>query len=1183
MKHLYLILFIYLLPIGLSAQVISFEQIPALPPAPTSITNFACVARGDIIYTDVDNDNDMDVFVTGSTTNGGRISQLYRNTGNGIFTEIYNSNITGMHASNAAFADVDGDGDQDLLMCGEISNFPSTRLYYNDGSGTFSNAPNYFTAVSQGSISFSDIDNDNDMDVLISGRSNSSNTRISKLYKNNGSGAFSVVSNTPFDGMYLSEVIFADVDGDNDEDVLMAGSNDNYITVTKLYKNNGLGNFSLVSGTNFTAVRYGSIAFADVDGDNDLDVVINGDPPSSAMSTKLYTNDGTGIFSEVTGTPFTGLFDGKVAFADIDNDADQDLIISGSPISFGSGVTELYTNNGSGVFTLNTNSALADVSSSEIAFVDLDNDLDQDLIIGGYTYNNNDYLCVTVSYANDGNGVFSEITGSSLADVHLSSVVFGDIDSDNDEDILIAGEDKLGNTFTGLYNNNGMGNYTALNAAPFDNVRYSSIAFADIDNDNDKDVLVTGQNNFAQRIAKLYTNDGNGVYTLVSGTPFDGVFSGDIAFADIDNDNDQDVLITGYNSTNQKIAKLYTNNGTGIFTLVSGTPFEGAYRSAIEFSDIDNDNDQDVLITGYGASNQRIAQLYSNNGSGSFTLVSGTPFTGVRSGDIAFADIDNDNDQDLMITGEYSNGQPLTELFHNDGTGNFSLASGTSFPDLDSSAIVFEDVDNDGDLDLLITGKNQQDLCFTRLYANDGAGNFSYAWTADIVDVKSGDVAFGHINNDNYIDLLITGYGDQGPVTRIYLNKTCYENASIDSIVACDSLVWINGITYYADNTTALHVLTNAGGCDSTVTLNLNIIDGATGLDSYTACDSFTWIDGNTYYNSNSTATKTLNSGCVVTLDLTIINSNGSIDNIVACDSLTWTNGITYYGSNSTAKDTLVNSSGCDSIVTLNLYIPTSLSSTDTRTVCDNLVWIDGITYYNDNHTATHTTTSYFGCDSIITLDLTVLNSTQSTDVQVVCDSLLWIDGNSYYSNNTSASYVISGGATSGCDSTIYLDLTVHQVDTSITTYDSLLVTNQTNATFQWVNCDDNYAAIPNQTNATFNTLSFGNYAVIINYNGCIDTSACYTFISTYVSTAQQVLLNETTVYPNPTNGLVNLALGDLKNVSLKIYNSQAQIVYQIDNISTPIFPFKLDQPAGVYFIELNNNSEKSYLKLIIE
>ena len=91
-------------------------------------------------------------------------------------------------------------------------------------------------------------------------------------------------------------------------------------------------------------------------------------------------------------------------------------------------------------------------------------------------------------------------------------------------------------------------------------------------------MLITGSHS-AQRIVKLYTNDGNGNFIEVLDTPFDGVKWSSIAFADIDSDNDQDVLITGYNYSGQAIAKLYRNlspvvgiNETTLFSSVSIFP-----------------------------------------------------------------------------------------------------------------------------------------------------------------------------------------------------------------------------------------------------------------------------------------------------------------------------------------------------------------------------------------------------------------------------------------------------------------------------------------------------------------------------------------------------------------------------------------------------------------------------------
>ena len=124
------------------------------------------------------------------------------------------------------------------------------------------------------------------------------------------------------------------------------------------------------------------------------------------------------------------------------------------------------------------------------------------------------------------------------------------------------------------------------------------------------------------------------------------------------------------------------------------------------------------------------------------------------------------------------------------------------------------------------------------------------------------------------------------------------------------------------------NVCTNAVGCDSVVTLDLTINNSNTGVDVQEHCDTYTWIDGNTYTSSNNTATFTLTNavGCdsVVTLDLTINNSNTGVDVQEHCDTYTWIDGNTYTSSNNTATFTLTNAVGCDSVVTLDLTINNS-------------------------------------------------------------------------------------------------------------------------------------------------------------------------------------------------------------------------------------------------------------------
>ena len=114
---------------------------------------------------------------------------------------------------------------------------------------------------------------------------------------------------------------------------------------------------------------------------------------------------------------------------------------------------------------------------------------------------------------------------------------------------------------------------------------------------------------------------------------------------------------------------------------------------------------------------------------------------------------------------------------------------------------------------------------------------------------------------------------------------------------------------------------------------------------------------------------------------------------------------------------------GCDSLVTLELTIDNSLTGTDTQNACDSYTWIDGVTYTSSNSSATILLTASGGCDSLVTLDLTIGNSNTGTDTQTACDSYTWVDGNTYTVSNNSATWILTNAA--GCDSTVTLDLTI--------------------------------------------------------------------------------------------------------------------------------------------------------------
>ncbi len=500
------------------------------------------------------------------------------------------------------------------------------------------------------------------------------------------------------------------------------------------------------------------------------------------------------------------------------------------------------------------------------------------------------------------------------------------------------------------------------------------------------------------------------------------------------------------------------------------------------------------------------------------------------------------------------------------------------------------------------TSQGSSDIYIEKL---DGqSGNFAWAFTAGNTSTDIGDGITADQSGNLHAVGAFAGTVDFDPtsgITNLTANTSydvfvqklgpCVPNTGIDVRAACDSLKWINGITYYSSNNTAKDTLINISGCDSVVTLNLTINYTATGIDVITACDSLLWIDGNKYYASNNTATHRIvagaASGCdsVVTLNLTLNNSSTGVDVVTACDSLLWIDGNTYFNNNNSATHNIIGgaANGCDSMVTLNLTIIPSSTGTDFVTACDSVTWIDGNTYYTSASTATHNIVggAANGCDSLVTLNLTILTHATGTDVVTVCDSFLWIDGNTYYASNNTATHNIVGGAANGCDSLVTLNLTVNTVDVSVVTVDPIITAIMTGASYQWLDCNNNFAVIPGATAQNYIATANGDYAVEITSNGCVDTSSCETIVT--IGVEEGNLFGGVSVYPNPVDGPVQIELGGLHDVSIRVYDVSGKLYYAADQVNTFVHQFQLQSPSGVYILELVCRGEFWHQKLVKE
>ena len=359
----------------------------------------------------------------------------------------------------------------------------------------------------------------------------------------------------------------------------------------------------------------------------------------------------------------------------------------------------------------------------------------------------------------------------------------------------------------------------------------------------------------------------------------------------------------------------------------------------------------------------------------------------------------------------------------------------------------------------------------------------------------------------------------------------------------CATYTVPSGDETYTTNGSYMDTILNVAGCDSVITINLTIINPTTGTDVQTACGSYTWIDGTTYSSSNNTATSTIAGGAangcdsIVTLDLTINNAATGVDVQTACGSYTWIDGIDYSSSNNTATSTIAGgaANGCDSIVTLVLTINNAATGVDVQTACGSYTWIDGIDYSSSNNTATSTIAggAANGCDSIVTLDLTINNAATGTDVQTACGSYTWIDGIDYSSSNNTATSTIAGGAANGCDSIVTLDLTINPlndagVDDSITVCMNEPIDFDTLSSLGTAGTWLDFTNTPVSGVVTLSSIA-GAYEyryIVYTSNNCVPDTANYTIIidggCDYLGVNTESMIG-VSVYPNPASSILTI------------------------------------------------------------
>ena len=333
------------------------------------------------------------------------------------------------NSMDAQPVDIDFDGDIDLVIAVE---FGANRLLLNNGNGFFSDASqNRIPARNFDSedVAIANFNADNFLDLFFASEDN----EVNEFYLNQGSAFFTdAIGRIPVTGMSnAAEAI--DVNGDGAIDILIGNNG-----INRLLINNGNAFFSDQSGQRLPNVNdiTQDIEFGDLDGDGDLDIVV-----ANEDANRILINTGNGFFADQTSTrlPLFGTEETReVDLGDLDGDGDLDIYFSNVTL-FQSGSNSqdrLLINNGQGVFSDSTSSSLPQITTNTVDadFFDIDADGDLDILAGNFNGGARVFI-------NDGSGNFADDTENWLPQNFFPRVVdfeVADYNGDGLPDIYVA-------------------------------------------------------------------------------------------------------------------------------------------------------------------------------------------------------------------------------------------------------------------------------------------------------------------------------------------------------------------------------------------------------------------------------------------------------------------------------------------------------------------------------------------------------------------------------------------------------------------------------------------------------------------------------------------------------------------------------------------------------------------------
>ncbi|MBN1953006.1 MAG: VCBS repeat-containing protein [Bacteroidales bacterium] len=797
-----------------------------------NVLSYPAVYEADSDWGDYNNDGKIDVLVSGALQGGYPITRIYRNDGGNTFTYEEKAQFKGLSKCAVKWGDYNRDGYLDLAVSGQdtlLNRF--SRIYRNNGDSTFTWLDQLeLTAFANGSVGWSDIDRDGDLDLFLTGDALVVG-RVFRIYENLGDDQFAEIAGHNLPGISYGDIDFTDLNGDGFPDIALAGYSMNN-PVADIYLNAGDKSFTPLSA-GLKQTQYASIEFSDYDRDGDFDLLQSGQADSIGIWLYINTDNS---FEMDSFTNF-GVARGDICWGEYDNDGYPDVLIGGMDKYF-TYHGEVFKNNQDGTFTRQPD-FINDFIYGSIDWADYSNDGDMDAFVAGSNFgrmfvNNivvknadplpplnlnaelgDTAITFTWSPATDdltpeGSLTYNIIlgvvgdTGKMVhphADFHtgfLKTVEHGNAGMDT---VFVFPKPLSGSyiwsvqTVDNGFRGSEFAGFQTLNIAVNPpTIQTSQLTIAANSADSTLIRFTTGDGE--QRIVFMaegtvepaipmddthYTADnsfGNG--SAIDGSGFYCVYAGQddsVVVSNLVANESYSVVVMEVNGSmgmEKYLTSLSTENSlefkTDLFNTYVPASIPATFNGKNLWADLDNDDDMDLLTYGSQALFGTRLSVYLNT-ENEFPEKEDAGLPAFMDGDFAIADLDGDNDADILISG--ATDDEYAQIFLNDGASNFSRLEGVEIPATVYGEIAILDYDRDGRMDVILTGMNTTaGERTTKLFRNLGGGVFGENQQVDFSQLSQSTISLCDVNSDGFTDLLLSGEAtDNVPLTELYINQ----------------------------------------------------------------------------------------------------------------------------------------------------------------------------------------------------------------------------------------------------------------------------------------------------------------------------------------------------------------------------------------------------------------------------